>query len=82
MSNVGKIYLSPRDEWVLEQPEFFTVVQYRPSPRKYFKFSNYKLALKHALKLWYDNGKFYMPLVYAVRETAQANLNHRKLLRG
>lgn len=71
-----------REQWVLENPEYFTVVRYRPSPRLYYKFKTYKQAIIKARELWKETSKIYMPLVYAVRETAQANLNNRKFLNG
>ena len=71
-----------REHWVLEKPEYFTVVRYRPSPRLFFKFKTYKEAVSKARNLWKETSKIYMPLVYAVRETGQANLNHRNFLNG
>jgi len=74
--------IDSREQWVLEQPEFYTVIRYKPSPKLYFKFKTYKEAVSKARNLWKETSKIYMPLVYAVRETAQTNLNHRNFLNG
>ena len=73
--------IDQREQWVLEQPEFYTVVRYRPN-RVYYKFKNYKEAVKKARELWKETSHIFMPLVYAVRKTAQTNLNNRTFLNG
>jgi hypothetical protein len=65
-----------RDLWVLEKPDFFSISNRRNKIKR--KAFSYKKALKLARKIsgnrWYNQC-----LVYAVRESAQTNLNHRKI---
>lgn len=64
-----------RDIWVLQKPDHFSIVHYRNKLK--FKVSTYKEALKLARKIgdcWQNQC-----LVYAVRDSAQINLNHRKI---
>jgi hypothetical protein len=64
-----------RDLWVLEKPDYFSVIHYRNKIRH--NVSCYKEALKLARKIgdcWQNQC-----LVYAVRDSAQINLNHRKI---
>jgi hypothetical protein len=64
-----------RDLWVLLKPDYFSIIHYRKKLK--FKVSTYKQALKLARKIgdcWQNQC-----LVYAVRDSAQINLNHRKI---
>lgn len=64
-----------RDLWVLEKPDFFSIIHYRNKLK--FEVSTYKQALKLAREIgdcWQNQC-----LVYAVRGSAQINLNHRKI---
>jgi hypothetical protein len=69
-------FYNERDLWVLEKPDFFSITNRRNKIK--LKARTYKQALKKARKVsgnrWYNQC-----LVYAVRETAQTNLNHRKI---
>jgi hypothetical protein len=75
---INNKYLSfnERDLWVLEKPDYFSITNRRNKINR--KAKTYKKALKLARKVsgnrWYNQC-----LVYAVRETAQTNLNHRKI---
>lgn len=75
INNKNSIY-NERDLWVLEKPDFFSITNYRNKIK--LKARTYKQALKKARKVsgnrWYNQC-----LVYAVRESAQTNLNHRKI---
>ena len=71
--------ITEREQWVLDNPEFYTVVRYRPN-RVFYRFKTYKEAIKKARILWKETSHIFMPLVYAVRETGQTNLNNRKFL--
>jgi propanediol dehydratase small subunit len=71
----NKNKFTDRDLWVLQKPDFFSVIHYRNKIRH--SVSSYKEALKLARKIgdtWQNQC-----LVYAVRDTAQINLNHRKI---
>lgn len=71
----SKNKFTDRDLWVLQKPDFFSVIHYRNKIRH--SVSSYKEALKLARKIgtsWQNQC-----LVYAVRDTAQINLNHRKI---
>ena len=71
----NKNKFTDRDLWVLEKPDYFSIIHYRNKLK--FKVSTYKQALKLARKIgdcWQNQC-----LVYAVRDSAQINLNHRKI---
>ena len=71
----NKNKFTDRDLWVLEKPDYFSIIHYRNKLK--FKVPTYKQALKLARKI----GKCWQNqcLVYAVRDSAQINLNHRKI---
>jgi hypothetical protein len=72
---MNKAKISDRDLWILEKPDYFSVIHYRNKIRH--NVSGYKEALKLARKIgdcWQNQC-----LVYAVRDSAQINLNHRKI---
>jgi len=71
----SKNKFTDRDLWVLQKPDFFSVIHYRNKIRH--SVSSYKEALKLARKI--GNSWQNQCLVYAVRDTAQINLNHRKI---
>lgn len=72
--------LNPREMWVLDKPEYFTVISYRPK-RQYFQVPTYKQAIKLFLQAKKKSTTgLYLPLVYAIRGNGMANLNHRKTL--
>jgi hypothetical protein len=71
----NKNKFTDRDLWVLQKPDFFSVIHYRNKIRH--SVSSYKEALKLARKI--GNSWQNQCLVYAVRDTAQINLNHRKI---
>lgn len=71
----SKNKFTDRDLWVLQKPDFFSVINYRNKIRH--SVSSYKEALKLARKI--GNTWQNQCLVYAVRNTAQINLNHRKI---
>jgi hypothetical protein len=71
----NKNKFTDRDLWVLEKPDYFSIIHYRNKLK--FKVPTYKQALKLARKIgdcWQNQC-----LVYAVRDSAQINLNHRKI---
>ena len=71
----NKNKFTDRDLWVLEKPDYFSIIHYRNKLK--FKVTTYKQALKLARKIgdcWQNQC-----LVYAVRDSAQINLNHRKI---
>ena len=71
----NKNKFTDRDLWVLEKPDYFSIIHYRNKLK--FKVHTYKQALKLARKIgdcWQNQC-----LVYAVRDSAQINLNHRKI---
>jgi len=71
----NKNKFTDRDLWVLEKPDYFSIIHYRNKLK--FKVSTYKQALKLARKI--GNCWQNQCLVYAVRDSAQINLNHRKI---
>ena len=71
----SKNKFTDRDLWVLQKPDFFSVLHYRNKIRH--SVSSYKEALKLARKI--GNCWQNQCLVYAVRDSAQINLNHRKI---
>ena len=71
----SKNKFTDRDLWVLQKPDFFSVLHYRNKIRH--SVSSYKEALKLARKI--GNTWQNQCLVYAVRDSAQINLNHRKI---
>ena len=68
-----------RERWVIEKPDHFTIVQHRPV-REYTECNSYKEVVKLFLKYKKSNTRF-KPLVYAVRDTGMANLNHRSIFK-
>lgn len=71
----NKIKFNERDLWILEKPDFFSIIHYRNKLKH--QVPTYKEALKLARKIgdcWQNQC-----LVYAVRGSAQINLNHRKI---
>ena len=71
----NKNKFTDRDLWVLEKPDYFSIIHYRNKLK--FKVPSYKQALKLARKI--GNCWQNQCLVYAVRDSAQINLNHRKI---
>ena len=71
----NKNKFTDRDLWVLEKPDYFSIIHYRNKLK--FKVATYKQALKLARKI--GNCWQNQCLVYAVRDSAQINLNHRKI---
>ena len=71
----NKNKFTDRDLWVLEKPDYFSIIHYRNKLK--FKVPTYKQALKLARKI--GNCWQNQCLVYAVRGSAQINLNHRKI---
>jgi hypothetical protein len=71
----NKNKFTDRDLWVLEKPDYFSIIHYRNKLK--FKVPTYKQALKLARKI--GNCWQNQCLVYAVRDSAQINLNHRKI---
>ena len=71
----NKNKFTDRDLWVLEKPDYFSIIHYRNKLK--FKVLTYKQALKLARKI--GNCWQNQCLVYAVRDSAQINLNHRKI---
>lgn len=71
----NKNKFTDRDLWVLEKPDYFSIIHYRNKLK--FKVPTYKQALKLARKI--GNCWQNQCLIYAVRDSAQINLNHRKI---
>ena len=71
----NKNKFTDRDLWVLEKPDYFSIIHYRNKLK--IKVPTYKQALKLARKI--GNCWQNQCLVYAVRDSAQINLNHRKI---